>query len=184
MHRATRILPFALTAAALAACGSNSSGPAAGFECLGQALPTTAPATIAVTGQVRQNALAPTALRGAYVFAFPTVGTDTLAADTSDTPGFYSLSITTGGTPVNGYVRATDSAHITTYAYPAVPLAANATENILMVTTGGGRRIHRSRRDELHRHATRGGDGVEHPCRPGALQRGRRAELDGDIHGG
>jgi len=135
MHRATRILRFALTAAALAACGSDSSGPAAGFECLGQALPTTAPATIAVTGQVRQNALAPTALRGAYVFAFPTVGTDTLAADTSDTPGFYSLSITTGGTPVNGYVRATDSAHITTYAYPAVPLAANATENILMVTT-------------------------------------------------
>jgi hypothetical protein len=46
------------------------------------------------------------------------------------------LSITTGGTPVDGYVRATDSAHITTYAYPAVPIAANATENVLMITTG------------------------------------------------
>src|SRR6266508_827439 len=134
MLRSIRTLPFALTAAALAACGSDSNGPAAGFECLGQALPTTAPATITVTGQVRQNALAPNALPGAYVFAFPTVGPDTLAADTSDTPGFYTLSITTGGTPVNGYVRATDSTHITTYAYPAVPLAANATENVLMIT--------------------------------------------------
>src|SRR5258705_4509871 len=134
MHRATRILPFALTAAALAACGSDSNGPTPGFECLGQALPTTAPALIAVSGQVRQNAIAPNALRGAYVFAFRTGDTTTLAADTSDTPGAYSLSITTGGLPVNGYIRATDSAHITTYAYPAVPLAANATENILMVT--------------------------------------------------
>ena len=135
MHRAIRALPFALIAGGLAACGGNSSGPAAGFECLGQALPTTAPATITVTGQVRQNVLSQTALRGAYVFAFRTGDTTTLAADTSDTPGFYSLSITTGRTPVNGYVRVTDSTHITTYAYPAVPLAANATENVLMITS-------------------------------------------------
>lgn len=135
MHRATRILPLALSAVALAACGGDSSGPAAGFECLGRALPTIAPALITVTGQVKKNVLSPTPLRGAYLFAFPIGGTDTLAADTSDTPGFYGLSIVTGGTPVNGYVRATDSAHITTYAYPAVPLAGDATENVLMITT-------------------------------------------------
>src|SRR5712691_5216894 len=135
MHRATRTVPFTLIAAGLAACSGNSSGPAAGFECLGQALPTTAPAVITVAGQVRKNALQPTALGGAYVFAFRTGDTTTLVADTSNTPGFYSLSITTGGTPVNGYVRATDSAHITTYAYPAVPLAGDATENVLMITS-------------------------------------------------
>src|SRR6266550_4136474 len=123
MHRATLTLPFALIAAGLTAC-SNSSGPAVGFECLGQALPTTAPAIITVTGQVKKNVLSPNALGGAYVFAFRTGDTTTLAADTSNTPGFYSLTITTGGTPVNGYVRVTDSAHISTYAYPAVPLAA------------------------------------------------------------
>jgi hypothetical protein len=33
-------------------------------------------------------------------------------------------------------VRVTDSAHISTYAYPAVPLAGDATENVLMVTSG------------------------------------------------
>jgi hypothetical protein len=134
MHRPTNALSYALIAAGLAACSGNSSGPSAGFECLGQALPTTAPATVTVTGQVKQNALSPNALGGAYVFAFRTGDTTTLAADTSNTPGFYSLTITTGGTPVDGYVRATDSAHITTYAYPAVPLAADTIENVLMIT--------------------------------------------------
>jgi hypothetical protein len=135
MHRATRTLPLAFIAAALAACGSDSSGPAAGFECLGQALPTTAPALITVTGQVKQNALNPNALGGASVFAFRTGDTTTLAADTSNTPGFYSLSISTGGTPVNGYIRVTEGSHIPTYAYPAVPLAGDATENVLMITS-------------------------------------------------
>jgi hypothetical protein len=136
MHRAARTAAFALIAAALAGCSSNSSGPSAGFECLGQALPTTAPATITVTGQVRKNALAPTALGGAYVFAFRTGDTTTLAADTSITSGSYSLSVATAGTPLIGYVRVTDSAHITTYAYPPVPLAADAIENVLMITSG------------------------------------------------
>jgi hypothetical protein len=135
MHRTTSTLLLAFIVTALAACGKDySSGPAAGFECLGQALPTVAPGLITVSGQVRQNALSPNALRGAYIFAFRTGDTTTLAADTSDTPGNYSLFITTGGTPVNGYIRATDSAHITTYAYPAVPLAGDATENVLMIT--------------------------------------------------
>jgi len=133
MHRTTR-LPFVLLAAGFAACGSDSNGPAAGFECLGQPLPTTAPASIAVDGRITQNFLSQTALRGAYIFAFRTGDTTTLAADTSDTPGAYSVSITTGGTPVNGYLRVTDSTHITTYAYPAVPLVANGTQNVFMAT--------------------------------------------------
>jgi hypothetical protein len=135
MHRATRSLSFALITATVAACGKDSSGPGAGFECLGQALPTTAPPLVNVTGQVKKSPLSPTPLAGAYVFAFRTGDTTTLAADTSNTPGFYSLSITSGGTPVNGYVRVTDSTHITTYAYPAVPLAGDAPENVLMITS-------------------------------------------------
>ncbi len=134
MHRRIGALSFAFIATGLAACSSNSSGPTAGFECLGQTLPTTAPATITVFGQIKKNALSPTALGGAHVSAFRSGDTTTLAAATSDTPGFYTLSITTGGTPVNGYLRVTDTAHITTYAYPAVPLASDATENVLMIT--------------------------------------------------
>ncbi|HEV2670053.1 MAG TPA: hypothetical protein VGU74_03105, partial [Gemmatimonadales bacterium] len=129
MHRAL----FGLVIV-IAACGSDSSGPGAGFECLGAALPTTAPSTITLQGQVLGNALAPTALPGAQVIASKT-GADTLAADTSDTPGFYSLSISTGGTPVNGFLQVSKSGYITTYAYPSRPLAANDTTNVLVITS-------------------------------------------------
>ncbi|HWC74974.1 MAG TPA: hypothetical protein VG454_13645 [Gemmatimonadales bacterium] len=129
MHRALLGLVIVV-----AACGKDSSGPQAGFECLGAALPTKAPATITVGGQILQNALAPTALSGAEIIASRT-GTDTLAADTSNTPGFYSLSITTGGTPVDGFLRVSHGgSYITTYAYPARPLAADDTTNVLVIS--------------------------------------------------
>ena len=120
---------------AIVACGGDSSGPAAGFECLGDTLPSAAPTLIAVNGQIRANALAPNALSGAIVTAFRVGDTTTIAADTSDTPGFYSLNITTGGTPVNGYLRVTHSGQVDTYAYPSRPLAANLTTNVLMPTS-------------------------------------------------
>jgi hypothetical protein len=119
-----------------AACGSDSNGPAAGYECLGAPLPTTAPATVTVAGQIRSNALAPTALPGAIVTAFRTGDTTTLAADTSDSPGLYSLTITTGGTPVDGYLRVTHSGQVDTYAYPSRPLFMDLATNVLMPTSG------------------------------------------------
>jgi hypothetical protein len=129
MRRLLLALPIAL-----AACG-DSSGPAAGFECLGAPIPTTAPATVTVSGRVEQNALSPTALGGAVVIAFRVGATDTLAIDTSFTSGSYSLSVSTGGTPVNGYLRATESGHVDTYAYPSRPLFADLATDILMPTT-------------------------------------------------
>lgn len=118
----------------VAAC-SESNTPDPGFECLGAPIPTTAPATVTVSGQIRQNAISPTALGGAIITAFRIGVTDSLAVDTSNTPGFYSLSITTGGTPVNGYLRVTHSGQVDTYAYPSRPLFADLTTNILMPTT-------------------------------------------------
>ena len=136
MHRATRTLPIALVATVLAACGSDSNGPAPGFECLGQALPTTAPTVVNVTGMVTANVLSPSPVPHAFVYGFRTGDTTHLAGDTTDTPGHYSLAIATGGTPVNGYLAISDSGHhIDTYAYPAVPLAADVTENVLMVSS-------------------------------------------------
>lgn len=135
MHRITRVLPVALGAALIAACSNNSSGPQAGFECLGQALPTTAPASIDLSGQVKKNVLTPVPNPNAIVTAFRTSDTTTaLATDTSDTPGRYSLSLATGGTPIDGYIRVTDSSHIATYAYPPVPMAANDSQNVQMVS--------------------------------------------------
>ena len=135
MHRATRPLSFALITAALAACGKDSSGPAAGFECLGQALPTAAPALVNVTGTVTANVLSPNPVPHAFVYEFRTGDTTHLAGDTTDTPGRYAVAISTGGLPVNGYLAISDSGHhMDTYAYPAVPLVGDITQNVLMVS--------------------------------------------------
>ncbi len=119
---------------ATAACG-DSSGPAPGFECLGAPLPTTAPATVTVSGQILQNALSPTALGNAIIDAFRTGNPTALATDTSNTPGFYSLSISTGGAPVDGYLRVTHSGQVDTYAYPSRPLFVDLMTNVLMPTS-------------------------------------------------
>ena len=132
MHRVLHVVALALAGVPLAACGDSSS-PDARFACLGDTLPTTAPSLIVVTGQVTDIGHNPVA--GASVGAFRTSDTTTsLATATTSTPGFYSLTISTGATPVNGYVRVLDTAHIATYAYPARPLTADTVDNITMVT--------------------------------------------------
>src|SRR5436309_5126426 len=97
----TRRFNFALIAVVFAACGKDSSGPAAGFECLGQALPTAAPALVNVTGTVTANVLSPSPVPHAFVYGFRSGDTTHLAGDTTDTPGRYSIAILTGGLPVN-----------------------------------------------------------------------------------
>src|SRR6266446_480396 len=89
--------------------------------------------TIVITGQVT-DIVTHNAVSSAPVFAFRSGDTTTLAADTTNTPGFYSLTISTGATPVDGYVRVTESGHITTYAYPAQPITRDTLDNISMVT--------------------------------------------------
>lgn len=120
---------------ALAACGGDSNGPDARFACLNDSLPTTAPASITVSGQTEGNVLAPSALSGVEVIVSRT-GTDTLGVDTSSAPGRFSIPIATGGTPVNGNLQLKKSGYLPTYAYPARPMAANDSINVLMVTSG------------------------------------------------
>jgi hypothetical protein len=131
-----RALPTIPAALIIVACGSDSSAPAAGFECLGQPLPTTAPALVNVTGRVTANVLSPAPVPHAFVYAFRVGNPTPITGDTTDTIGNYSLGITSGGTPVNGYLAVSDSNHhISTSAYPPVPLAGDITENVLMVST-------------------------------------------------
>lgn len=124
-------------AAGLAGCGGNdSTGLPAGFECLGQALPTTAPSVIPVSGRITANFTNPSPVPHAYVYAFRAGDSTHLAGDTTDTAGSYGLTIATGGTPVNGYMTVSDSNHhLDTYVYPAVPLVSDLTENVLMVSS-------------------------------------------------
>ena len=118
----------------IAACSGDSSGPAEGFGCVDDTLPTTAPALVSVNGAIRANALSPQPVSNAIITAYRVGSPDTIASDTSSTPGDYAVNITTGGTPVNGYLKVTHSGQLDTYAYPARPLAANLTTNVLMPT--------------------------------------------------
>src|SRR5205809_8109039 len=126
MSRASCLVAFALIGAVLAACGSDSNGLAPGFECLGQALPTTAPPLVNVSGMVTANVLSPSPVPHAFVYGFRTGDTTHLAGDTTNTPGHYNVGIATGGTPLNGYLGISGRGqHIETYGYSAVPLATN-----------------------------------------------------------
>src|SRR5215471_5924270 len=75
------------------------------FGCLGQPLPTTAPPMITLTGTTEEiKNLAAQPLSATMVSAFSNAGGGQLATATSATDGTYSLTITTGGTPLDGYV--------------------------------------------------------------------------------
>src|SRR2546421_13027225 len=113
MHT-TRRLSFALIAVVFAGCSKDSSAPTAGFECLGQALPATAPAQISFKGQTKSGLTTQNALGGVEVIVSRT-GTDTVGADTSTTPGLFSISIATGGTPVDGHLQLKKSAYLSTF---------------------------------------------------------------------
>jgi hypothetical protein len=136
MIRRLRTAAFLCIAAGIVACSKSSTGVPPGFECLGLALPTTAPALVNVSGRVTANVLSPSPVPHAFVYAFRVGDTTHFAGDTTDTPGNYSLAISTGGSPVNGYLTVSDSGrHLSTSAYPAVPLASDVTENVLLVSS-------------------------------------------------
>src|SRR5260370_16568134 len=134
MHRTILALPFALLAAGLAACSSDSSGPGAGFECLGQPLPTTAPAGMTFMGQTKSGLLSQNALSGVEVIVSRT-GDGTVGRDTSDASGLFSITCLTGGTPVDGHLQLKKSGYLSTYAYPSRPLVANDSVGVLMITS-------------------------------------------------
>jgi hypothetical protein len=121
----------------VAACGGDDdgTGPTGAFDCLGDPLPTTAPNPITVSGQARADFFSPTGLSAALVAAFATGSADSIGLDTTDAGGQYSFTLATGGVPLNGYVRVSKGGYVTTYGYPAVPLAANTVQSLLVPTS-------------------------------------------------
>jgi hypothetical protein len=109
--------------------GSMDAGPDAGpdLTCLGLPLPTTAPATLMLGGTVGTTSLAGTSpVSGATVAIFSAdAGGAAIATATTDANGAFSLSISSGGAPFDGYLEVTAPTYTPTYWYPAVPFAAN-----------------------------------------------------------
>jgi hypothetical protein len=106
------------------------------YPCSGQPLPTTAPAMITISGTVIDRGISSPPLAGATLKVMTRTGT-MLGMGTSDANGLFSIMITTGGLPVDGYVQATAMGHIETDAYPAVPWSADWDLSALNMVTPG-----------------------------------------------
>ncbi|HEX4561355.1 MAG TPA: carboxypeptidase-like regulatory domain-containing protein [Gemmatimonadales bacterium] len=129
------LTPVLLGAFLAMACSKSTTAPKpTGYECLGQAYPTSAPASITVSGTVADFINGP--LAGARVYAFKTGTAGAIDSATTDAGGAFSMSVSTGGTPLDGYLKASKSGYIDTYAYPSAPLPANAIISVPVVTSG------------------------------------------------
>jgi hypothetical protein len=145
-----RFSPFVL--ATLAACGGGNSGPDASivipdapadaapdsppppdaqefdFSCENDPPATTAPATITIAGSVNDIDLASqmqVPVSGATVNAFRNGTAQPIATATSDNNGAFSLPLTTGGTPIDGFIESSKAGHHTVRIYPPNPLIAD-----------------------------------------------------------
>jgi hypothetical protein len=100
------------------------------FRCSGEPLPTTAPDPISVGGTVSSVGLGGTSpLRNATVQALPVSGGAALATTTSAADGRYTLSLPSGGRPLDVYVRATSGSLLATELYGAAPAVADASSS-------------------------------------------------------
>ena len=144
---------------AMTACGGSSSHPDASaadahvgpdapppdattpFGCLGLPLPTTAPATVTVSGKTEEiKNLATQGLGGVAVKAFKSSGGAAIASLTSGTDGTYAISIPTGGTPLDGYVMGHhdpvgSSTYLDTYLYPPHALVGDSDQGVILMLT-------------------------------------------------
>ena len=96
------------------------------MSCLGTSLPTTAPSTITISGTaVAPGVSGTTLLAGVSVEAY-TAGSGTpVASTTTGSGGTFSLTLSTGGAPIDGYLKLTMAGYTETDYYPATPAAAD-----------------------------------------------------------
>jgi hypothetical protein len=120
----------------VAACGGGGGG---GTGVMIDA-PSNIPAMITISGVASQRDLSGTTpLSGVLVAAFKNSDeANAITSITTGADGKYSLVITTGGQPLDGFVKATISMYMDTYLYPPAPVSADfsgASINLLKPAT-------------------------------------------------
>jgi hypothetical protein len=105
----------------VAACGKSGGGHQADA-------PPNVPAMITISGTATQQAMtgSGTPAQGVTVAAFRNSDENTpVAMTTTDASGNYTLTITTNGQPLDGFLKATKMGNADTYLYPPAPLVAD-----------------------------------------------------------
>lgn len=117
---------------------TSTGGTGGAFGCSGQPLPTTAPAMVKLAGVTQTAGLMGTKpVASALVEVFQGTNTTPVTSTMSDAQGNYSVMVSTGGVPVDGYARGTAPTYMTTYLYPAGPIAADITNGTVLLVTPG-----------------------------------------------
>jgi hypothetical protein len=105
----------------LAACGGDDGSSATADA------PPSAPPMITVSGNASSVGIGgKTPEQGVVIAAYKTSDENAaVAMTTTDASGNYSLTLTTDGTALDGYLKATKTGFVETYLYPPAPLAAD-----------------------------------------------------------
>lgn len=116
-------------ALALAACGggSSSSNPDGSTGGSGTVDAPPAPMMVTFSGNVSSKGFQSKPLSGVTLAAYGEGSTTAVATTTSDAQGNFTMTIMTGGTALQGYVKATFSGYLDTYLYPPTAVAADTT---------------------------------------------------------
>lgn len=133
----TTRLACVLFLTSLAACGGDDSNNKTNPM---PDAPGSAAQTITITGTTKVvSASGSTATPGVSVSAYQSSDENTaVATAASDTAGNYTLTITTNGHPLNGYLKATLNGYLDTYLYPPSAITtdyAGAAINIVNEST-------------------------------------------------
>jgi hypothetical protein len=107
------------------------------FSCAGDPLPTTAPASITIAGNVADESISgQTPLDGVAISAYPSQTSTTPLANATSASGAFSIVVGTGGVPLDGYLKASKSGELDTYLYPNAPLAVSSSGlSVVMLTS-------------------------------------------------
>jgi len=103
------------------------------FACLGQPLPTTAPAQVTISGTMFAP-FAGTPVGNAVIEGFLVGTAPPIFTVTASAAGAFSREQGTGGAPRDTYLRSAPNGYLTTYLYPAVPVAGDVTDAFQMFT--------------------------------------------------
>ena len=122
-----------LSLCVVAACGGGGSG--GGADAAHDSTPV--PTTITISGVASERSLGGTTLvAGLAVAAYKSSDeTTAVAMATTDAMGKYTLTITTNGQPLDGFVKATKSIYMDTYLYAPAPLTADFTKGSINMLT-------------------------------------------------
>lgn len=103
--------------------------------------PSNVPAMLTLSGVTSERGLSGSSnTAGVSLAVFRTNNDATpLAMATSDAQGKYTLSVTTGGMAIDGYIKASKSGYVDIYLYPAQPWFANDTDGSINMMTPGNK---------------------------------------------